>query len=67
MTKNFLFESETIPWDSMKFMTGHINYGGRVTDEHDLILLNSMLNKCFGEEILDSDVFIPQNMQKSRS
>ena len=51
MLKNFLFESEEIPWDSMQFMTGHINYGGRVTDDNDRILLMSMLNKCYGKAI----------------
>lgn len=35
MIKNFLLENDEIPWDAMKFMTGQINYGGRVTDEFD--------------------------------
>lgn len=52
MLQNFLFESEEVPWDSMQFMTGHINYGGRVTDDIDRILLISLLNKCYGEHIL---------------
>ena len=51
MLQNFLFESEEIPWESMQFMTGHINYGGRVTDDNDRILLMSMLKKCYGKAI----------------
>ena len=39
MLKNFLEENEATPWDSMIFMTGQINYGGRVTDDFDRILL----------------------------
>ena len=57
MLQNFLFESEEIPWDSMQFMTGHINYGGRVTDDNDRILLISLLKKCYGEKILDPSSF----------
>ena len=56
MLQNFLFESEEIPWDSMQFMTGHINYGGRVTDDNDRILLMSLLTKCYSEKILDPSI-----------
>jgi hypothetical protein len=34
-------------------MTGHINYGGRVTDDNDRILLTCLLQKCYGKIILD--------------
>jgi len=35
MLKLFLEEQEDIPWDALVFVTGHINYGGRVTDNND--------------------------------
>ena len=54
MLENFIFESEQIPWDSMLYMTGHINYGGRVTDDNDRILLLALLKNCYGHQILDS-------------
>jgi len=44
MLKNFLVENEEIPWDALKFMTGHINYGGNVTDDFDRILLMNILS-----------------------
>jgi dynein heavy chain len=49
MLENFIFEAERIPWDSMQFMTGQINYGGRVTDDNDKILLSCLLRNCYGE------------------
>lgn len=60
MLQNFLFESEDIPWDSMQFMTGHINYGGRVTDDIDRILLICLLKKCYGEQILEPGLVFNQ-------
>lgn len=33
----------------MMYMTGHINYGGRVTDDIDRILLLSLLENCYGK------------------
>ena len=35
-------------------MTGHINYGGRVTDDNDRLLFMCILEKCYGEQILDA-------------
>jgi dynein heavy chain len=52
-----MFDSEEIPFDSVHFMTGHINYGGRVTDDNDRILLISLLQKCYGRVILDAAYF----------
>lgn len=53
MLQNFIFEGARIPWESMVFMTGNINYGGRVTDDLDRILLMSMLDNCYGAKLLD--------------
>lgn len=49
MLRNFIFEAEEIPWDALQFMTGQINYGGRVTDDNDKILLNCLLHNCYSE------------------
>jgi dynein heavy chain, axonemal len=40
----------------MLYMTGHINYGGRVTDDIDRILLISLLENCYGKAILNPNV-----------
>ena len=65
MLQNFLYESEDIPWDSMQFMTGHINYGGRVTDDNDRILLMNILQNCYSEKTLDPNFVYSQLKQKS--
>ena len=55
MLRNFLVDSEEIPWDAMTYMTGQINYGGRVTDDWDRILLLNILKKYYNDEILQED------------
>ena len=50
--ENFLAENEETPWDALKFMTGEITYGGRVTDDWDRVLLMTTLDKYYNEMIL---------------
>ena len=51
MLKLFL-EQEEVPWDALLFITGHINYGVRVTDDNDRRCLISALSKYCSVEIL---------------
>ena len=51
--KMFLDEQPKVPWDALKYVTGHINYGGRVTDDWDRRCLMSILNKLYCEKILE--------------
>jgi dynein heavy chain, axonemal len=53
MLKTFLDEQEEIPWDALIYVTGHINYGGRVTDDWDRRCLLTLLKKYSNPEILD--------------
>ena len=36
-------------------MTGHINYGGRVTDDRDRTCLLSILKKYYNQQVVNSD------------
>lgn len=49
----FLEEQEEIPWDALLYVTGHINYGGRVTDDWDRVCLIAILKKYYTADILD--------------
>ena len=49
----FLVDQDTLPWDALNYVTGHINYGGRVTDDWDRRCLMSMLSIYFVPDILD--------------
>ena len=42
---------EDIPWDALTYVTGQINYGGRVTDDWDRVCLLSILKKYYTPEI----------------
>lgn len=53
MLKIFLDEQDEIPWDAMLYVTGHINYGGRVTDDWDRRCLLTLLKKYSNPEILE--------------
>ena len=44
-----------MPWDAMLYMTGHINYGGRVSDDWDRVCLLSILKKYYNQEILNNE------------
>ncbi len=55
MLKMFLEEQESIPWEALNFVTGHINYGGRVTDDWDRRCLLCILKIFYTPEILKED------------
>jgi len=53
--RRFLDEQDDFPWDAMRYVTGQINYGGRVTDDQDRRCLMTILAKHLNEGILDDD------------
>ena len=60
MLRLFLDSNDEVPWDSLTFITGHINYGGRVTDDNDQrCLLISLENYCQGDALNDIYKYSP--------
>jgi dynein heavy chain len=55
ITQNMLELDGAIPWDTLLFVIGHINYGGRVTDDLDRRCLLAILEKYVTPDILAED------------
>jgi dynein heavy chain len=53
MLRIFLEEQEELPWEAMLYVTGEINYGGRVTDDWDRVCLMSILRKFYSPDALE--------------
>lgn len=51
--KKLLEDNEEIPWDSLLFVSGQINYGGRVTDDWDRRCLDAVLKRFYTPDILN--------------
>lgn len=63
MLKLFLDSPEDIPWDALLFVTGDINYGGRVTDDNDRRCLMCTLAKyCCTESLKDDYKYSPSGL-----
>lgn len=58
MLRLFLNDQEEIPWDALVFVTGHINYGGRVTDDWDRRCLLTTLQKYYCTDIVDDNSYL---------
>jgi len=56
-------EEEEIPWKAIYYLTGQINYGGRVTDDIDRRCLLSILDNFLTEENYTND-FSPSGIYK---
>jgi dynein heavy chain len=52
MLELFLESQDEVPWDALLYITGHINYGGRVTDDNDRICLITTLSKYTQSNVL---------------
>ena len=55
MFLNSVGADDKVPWDAMLYMTGHINYGGRVTDDWDRVCLLSILKRYYNQTVLDKE------------
>ena len=49
---NYLDMYDETQWDALKYLIASVNYGGHVTDEWDMRLLQTYINGLFKEEAL---------------
>jgi len=54
LTKAFDNNDPMIPWDTLRYLTGEVMYGGRVTDDLDRRVLGTYLNEYFGDFLFDT-------------
>jgi dynein heavy chain len=63
----FLEKYEHVPYKVIKFLTGQINYGGRVTDDWDRRTLMTIIEKFINSEILDDNYLFSSVLPEYRS
>jgi len=68
----FLDEYNNVPYKVLTYTAGHINYGGRVTDDWDRRCMMSMLSEYYKSEVIaqghifdPSDTYIQQNPEET--
>nr|XP_061802869.1 dynein axonemal heavy chain 12-like [Nerophis lumbriciformis] len=49
----FINQYEDVPFEAITYLTGECNYGGRVTDNWDRRLLNTMLADFYNKDVVD--------------
>lgn len=42
-----------VPFDALRYTAGECNYGGRVTDDKDRLLLNTILSTCYCPKLVE--------------
>ena len=56
--KMFVRNFEEMPWAAITYITGHVNYGGRVTDDQDRRCLMSILETYYpGENVVQDESY----------
>ena len=48
-------------WNCVRYMLGEVQYGGRVTDDYDQVLLNTYCHEWFGDSMFSNDFVFYKN------
>jgi dynein heavy chain len=55
LTKAFQNGDDVIPWGSLRYLIGEVNYGGRVSDSFDRRTLTTYLDEYMGDFLFDEN------------
>lgn len=58
----FLNEYDEVPFEALTYLTGECNYGGRVTDDKDRRLLNSLLSVYYNPDVLTLEKYVNKTL-----
>lgn len=53
----YIEQYEATPWEAIRYLIGEANYGGRVTDSWDRVLLNTYLATWYNDAIFEMENF----------
>jgi dynein heavy chain len=62
--KEFVSESEEIPWQTLNYTVAKCNYGGRVTDDQDRRLIQTHLEDFYNTGILEDSYNFSESGRK---
>jgi len=51
----FTDQYDAVPFEALKYLTGHCNYGGRVTDDRDRRVLQCLLKEIYTPQVLEKE------------
>jgi hypothetical protein len=54
-----------IPWDAVRVLVGDCNYGGRVTDPNDRLLMSVYTKEIFNDDLVAIDKWKPCGTEQS--
>jgi len=56
--------NQEVPWEAVQYLIAEANYGGRVTDDRDRLLLKTYAEEIFNDNLIKSDKWKPPGTEE---